>query len=273
MTQDLVVIDTGQITNIKIEEPANHIQLAREDGQWLLTTEDNIQVPTVESRVRSMISALDGLVPSRIASRDPDKWRDYQVDSTGRRVQVFQGQDKTLDLIIGRSSMQGQRTFISYVRPYLEDNVYVIENFSGSSVSANSANYRNKTVVDLTVDSIYQLQFETAGQERFSVLRTDNQWQLDEVLADSARTVEYLNELRRLTSSAFVDTGLPGTNVSPVASLTIASRGGDDVKIQLFDGAGGNQLVHSSQNPDNYFADTAVINQVFVQPAAFLPKQ
>ena len=269
LTQDLVVIDTALITNIKIEEPNRQIQFARQDGQWLLTTEENIQVPAVDSRVRSMISALNRMVPSRIASRDPDKWRDYQVDSTGRHVQVFQGQDKTLDLIIGRSSMQGQRTFVSYVRPYLEDNVYAIENFSASSISANSANYRNNTVVNITPDSVYQLVFESDRGDGFTVLKVDGGWQISDRSVDSVRMVDYLNDLRRISSSNFMDQHQPTPDAAPVTSLTIHANGAENVRIGVFDHEE-EAFLHSSQNPKNYFRDTAVINKLFVNKEAFL---
>src|SRR5690606_34597505 len=180
------------------------IQLSREGGEWSVTTEEGSRVDAENDRVRAMIASLNRLMPSRVVSRDPDKWRDYQVDSTGQRVQVFEGDHTALDLIIGRGSMEGQRTFITYVRPYGEDNVYVIENFSGSSISASSASYRNKKVLSATVDSIRQLQFDYPGEEGFTLSKVDDDWKLNDSNVDSDRTAAYLKDLRRITSSSFV---------------------------------------------------------------------
>lgn len=271
LTTDLVHIDTAQITKIEIEKPGSQIQLTREGYEWMLTTEENVQVDAEENRIRSMISSLSRLVPSRVVSRDPDKWRDYQVDSTGQRVRVYEGENQTLDLIIGRGSMQGQRTFITYVRPYLEDNVYVIENFSGSSVSANSSNYRNKEVLTTTVDSIRQLRFDYPGEQGFTLSKVDDEWKLNDADVDSAQTVDFLKELRRISSSSFVDQQHPAASATPSSSLIIRSNGEEDILLHLFDGPDGGQILHSSQNPDNYFADTAVINKVFVDRETFLP--
>ena len=270
-TTDLVDIDTAQITDIKIQKPGSGIQLSREGGEWSVTTEEGSRVDAENDRVRAMIASLNRLMPSRVVSRDPDKWRDYQVDSTGQRVQVFEGDHTALDLIIGRGSMEGQRTFITYVRPYGEDNVYVIENFSGSSISASSASYRNKKVLSATVDSIRQLQFDYPGEEGFTLSKVDDDWKLNDSEVDSARTADYLKELRRITSSSFVDQQRPAASAIPTSSMTLRSRGEEDILLRLFDGPGGSQILHSSQNPGNYFADTAVIKKVFVDREVFLP--
>lgn len=166
--------------------------------------------------------------------------------------------------------MQGQRTFITYVRPYDEDNVYVIENFSGSSVSANSANYRNKTVLTSTVDSIHQVIFNYPGDDDFTLMKTNDDWQVNGTAADSVRKADYLKELHRITSSSFVDQQRPSPNTPPTSSLTIQSNGAGDVLLELFHGAGGEQILHSSQNPENFFADTAVVNKLFVPRESFV---
>ena len=264
LTTDLVRIDTAQITKIEIEKSGSQIRVARQGGGWLLTTEENEEVSAEGNRVTNMIASLNRLVPSRVVSRDPDKWRDYQVDSTGQRVQVYEGDNITMDLLIGRGNMQGQRTFITYVRPFDEDNVYVIENFSGSSVSANSASYRNKEVLSATVDSIRQLQFDYPGEAGFTLLKEDDVWKLNDSDVDSAQTADYLKELRRITSSSFVDKQQPAASATPTSSITIRSNGSEDILLRLFEGPGGGQILHSSQNPDNYFADTAMIDKVFV---------
>jgi len=269
-TKNLVHIDTAQITDISIERPGSRIELDRQNRNWLMTTEEGAEVSALNDRVANMLSSLVRLSPSRIITHDPAKWRDYQVDSTGERIQIFEGKNKTLDLIIGRGAMQGQRTFVTYVRPYEEDNVYVVENFSGSSVSANSANYRNKNILSAVVDSIHQLIFNYPADDDFTLSRMGDHWEINGVQTDSTKTVDYLKELRRITSASFVDRQRPAVDADPLSSLTIRSHGTEDVFIQLFDGPGGGQILHSSQNPENYFVDTAVVNKVFVGEEEFL---
>ena len=176
----------------------------------------------------------------------------------------------TLDLVIGRGNMQGQQTFVTYVRPFDENNVYVIENFSGSSVSPSSANYRNKTVLTTAIDSIHMLDFDYADDSGFVLTRVDGEWLLNDSAPDSSRLEDYLEGLVRVTSSAFVDQSRPATTDQPSASLTIRAHGAEDIFLRLYGESGETQLLHSSQNPDNYFADTAVIKKVFVDRETFL---
>ena len=271
LTTNLVHIDTAQISQIHIERTGERIQLARRGNAWWLTTEEGVEVPAMGTSVRSLLSSLQRLIPSRVVSRDPSKWRDYQVDSTGRRIQIVEGENTTLDLVIGRGDMQGQQSFVTYVRPYDEDNVYVIENFSGSVVSASSANYRDKSVLTTTVDSIHMLDFDYPGDSGFTLSQVEGEWLLNDSPPDSTRVADYLKDLQRLTSSAFVDQIKPSASDAPSSSLIIRSHGSEDVLLRLFDRPDGGQILHSSQNPDNYFADTTVINQVFVDRETFFP--
>lgn len=271
LTTDLVHIDTSQISEIRITGGDDRILLTRQGNSWELTTEEGVQVRAQSDRVRSMLTSIDRLIPSRIISRDPSRWRDYQVDSTGRRIQIIEGDKMTLDLVIGRGNMQGQQTFVTYVRPYDENNVYVIENFSGSSVSPSSANYRNKTVLTTAIDSIHMLDFDYADDSEFVLTRVDGEWLLNDSAPDSSRLEDYLEGLVRVTSSAFVDQSRPATTDQPSASVTIRAHGAEDIFLRLYGESGETQLLHSSQNPDNYFADTAVIKKVFVDRERFLP--
>lgn len=271
LTTDLVHIDTSQISEIRITGGDDRILLTRQGNSWELTTEEGVQVRAQSDRVRSMLTSIDRLIPSRIISRDPSRWRDYQVDSTGRRIQIIEGDKMTLDLVIGRGNMQGQQTFVTYVRPYDENNVYVIENFSGSSVSPSSANYRNKTVLTTAIDSIHMLDFDYADDSEFVLTRVDGEWLLNDSAPDSSRLEDYLEGLVRVTSSAFVDQSRPATTDQPSASVTIRAHGAEDIFLRLYGESGEAQLLHSSQNPDNYFADTAVIKKVFVDRERFLP--
>lgn len=269
LTQDLVDIDTAQISRITIGKPGSRISFERKDGGWLMTTEDGSEVRAVKTRLASMLSSLDGMYPVRVASRDSEKWRDYQVDSTGRRVQIFEGDTKSLDIILGRGNLVGQGTYSTYVRPAEEDNVYVVENFSESSVSADSDNYRNKTILQTTPDSVWQLIFRYYDDQDFTVSKTNGDWQINGTKTDSSRTQEYLSGLRRVSSSAFVDQQQPAADAAPASSLIIQSSGSEDILIELYEEAGSQQILHSSQNPDNYFADTAVLNKLFVKAADF----
>lgn len=269
LTQDLFQVDTAQITKILIEKQGDQIQLSKAGNSWSITPNNGTEVPALSPRVHSLLDALLRISPSRIVSQRPDQWRDYQVDSTGQRVQLFQGPKKSMDLIIGRGSMQDQRTFITYVRPKDENTVYVIENFSGSSVSTNASNYRNKTVLNATVDSIQQIIFNYPNDNDFVLMRMKNEWQINGVPADSARVADYLNGLGRVTSTQFADQYPLALNNPPASSMTIQTNTSPDIIIELYRAEDGKQILHSSQNPNNNFADTAVINKLFVRSVEF----
>ncbi len=265
----LVNIDTTRISDIHISTAGDKISLSRQGNSWTLVTEKGAEVSAMGTTVRSMLSSLQRLVPSRVVSRDPTKWRDYQVDSTGRRIQILENGEVSLDLVVGRTNFQGQQTFVTYVRPYGENNVYAIENFSGSVVSASSSNYRDKSVLTTTLDSLHLLDFKYTGKPGYTLQQVDGNWWVEDNPADSTLVADYLNGLRRITSSSFEDMQQPAASTSPSSSLIIHSRGEDNIVLRVYDGTEGKKLLHSSQNPESYFSDTAVINKIFVEAERF----
>ena len=66
LTNNLVHIDTAQITNIMIERAGTRIELGRENHNWLMTTEQGAEVSVLNGRITNMLSSLTRLLPSRI---------------------------------------------------------------------------------------------------------------------------------------------------------------------------------------------------------------
>lgn len=268
LSASLIYLDTTVINRIEIEKSGQTLFLFRNGKDWMIRTDDEKEVPAVNERINSMMASLMHLQPIRIAANDPAKWRDYQVDSSGTRIRLLEGSVEKADLVIGRGGMEGQMAFYTYVRPYDQNNVYVVENFSGSSVSVDPARYRDRNILSLTPDSVHQLTFDYRDTEGFTLFRSDSVWNIDGEEADSAAVADYLKELRRITGSEFVDADHPSSGTPPDASLQI--KGSDEIWIRLYGTGSETYLLHSSQNPVNYFSDTSVIHSLFLRKEDFI---
>lgn len=268
LSASLIYLDTAAINRIEIEKQGQTLFLTRSGKEWRIRTDDEKEVPAVNDRISSMMGSLMHLVPTRIAANDPAKWRDYQVDSSGTRIRLLEGGVEKADLMIGRGGMEGQMAFYTYVRPYDQNNVYVIENFSGSSVSADATRYRDRNILSVTPDSVHQLTFDYRDEEGFTLFRSDSVWNIDGEEADSAAVADYLKELRRITGSEFADADHPSSGTAPDASLQIKS--GNEIWIRLYETGSESYLLHSSQNPVNYFSDTSAIHSLFLRKEDFM---
>lgn len=280
---EIVTIDTAKVTRILIDGRDANLELKKEQNAWKVSIGEGKYAEAQKSSVKGTLNTLLSIKPSRIAAKSPEKWKEYQVDTSGTRVQVFEGSKNTLDLIIGRfgfnqQAMQqqqmmggrgGMQQFYSYVRPYNENEVYVAENFMGMSINARSADFRNKKLLSLTTDSIASIQFNYPADSSFVLARQDDKWNVFGTTADSVSVAEYLSNIRFVNGSDFVDDVPPAALVSPAVSIKIVQNGKADVEVKAFQHPVHKWILHSSENPASYFTDEQLMERIFVGRRTF----
>lgn len=261
---ELVDIDTAQVSQILIDGKGSILELTKEGPQWKVGLGEGKYALAQNSSVKSTLNNLIGIKPSRLAAKDPAKWKEFQVDSAGTRVQVFEGDKSALDLVIGRFGVQGQRSFYTFVRLYDENEVYAADDFMGISFGTQASDYRNKRVLSLTTDSIAEVQFIYPADSSYNLTKVDDQWIVDGQVADSASLASYLSDLRYVNNSNFIDDVPAGSLISPAFTISIRQNGGPDVLIKAFQHPVHQWILNSSENPDNYFSDEALLNELFI---------
>lgn len=259
LRSELVEIDTAAVTKLRVKRGEEQVLVTKQEGAWQLELKNGRKVAATNSSMRSAFNSLTSIKPGRLAAKDESKWKDYQVDSTGTRVEVFEGEKKTLDLVIGRFSMEGQQQFSTYVRLFDEPEVYAAPNFMGASLTATTASYRNQQLARFNRDSVYQVTFNYPDSS-FSLNKVDGKWLLNNAPADSANTAKYLQSIGYLTSRNFADDFTPVG--SPLLGVTFQLNGGEPLNLHGFKPDGG-LVVTSSANPEEYFRDQALGDKVF----------
>lgn len=284
---ELVEIDTAKVSKVLIEANGETLELLKENNAWKVSIGNGKYAAAQGSNIKSTINALLTIKPSRIAAKNPEKWKEYQVDSAGTRVQVFEGSKNTLDLVVGRfgfdqKSMQqaqqqqqmggrgGMPQFYTYVRLGNENEVYVADNFMGMSLNTDASGFRNKEVLSLTTDNITEIQFIYPADSSFVLNKMDSTWSVLGSQTDSAATASYLNDIRNLSNSNFVDDVSPSALVSPTMSMNIKQSGKADILVKAFQHPVHNWIVNSSANPESYFTDEALVSTLFVGNSTLL---
>lgn len=277
---EIVEIDTAKISKLVIEANGEQLELIKENDAWKVSIGDGKYAGAQKSNIKSTINSLLSIKPSRIAAKNPEKWKDYQVDSAGTRVKVFEGSKNTLDLVIGRfgfdqKAMQqaqqqqmggrgGMPQFYTYVRLGNEEEVYVADNFMGMSINTDAGGFRNKEVLSLTTGNITEIQFNYPADSSFVLNKIDSVWSVFGSQADSTATATYLNDIRFLNNSNFVDDVPPTALISPTVSMNIKQKGKADILVRAFQHPAHKWIVNSSANPDSYFADEELVSKLFV---------
>jgi hypothetical protein len=278
---EIVEIDTAKVSKVIIGAKGEQLELLKENNAWKVSIGEGKYAKAQLSSVKSTLNSLLTIKPARIAAKNPDKWKDYQVDSAGTRVQVFEGGKNTLDLVIGRfgfdqQAMQQQQQqqqqmggrampkFFTYVRLENEEEVYVADGFMSMSVNTDASGFRNKELLSLTTDAISEIQFNYPADSGFVLNKIDSVWSVFGNQADSAATAGYLSDIRNLTNSNFVDDVPPTALVSPTVSMNIKQNGKADIMVRAFQHPVHAWIINSSENPASYFADETLVNKLFV---------
>jgi hypothetical protein len=262
--EELVVIDTSNVNRLVITKSGESFEVSRDDDRWMVTIPGSKKVDATSSSVNNALASLLRIKPDRIATRDPGKWVDYQVDSAGTRVQVYENNENVLDMILGRFGVHGQQQFHTFVRLTEDDEVYAANNFMGISFPSEPNGFRNSRFLQITSDSITHITFNYPSDSAFILNKNENEWYMGNVQADSAEVASYLSGLRYLNASDFVDDVEPAALINPTLSVQIkASNLTEDVSLEAYSHPVYGYILHSSYNPKAYFTDDNLFEKVF----------
>lgn len=259
---ELVEIDTAKVSKITVEAPGNKkVQLDKVKGEWELTLDNGKKVVASATAVDNALYALLSVKPSRMATKSEAKWKDYQVDSAGTRVNVYEGVDKTLDLIIGRFGMEGQRAYHTFVRLFEDKEVYVAKDFMGFSVSSDASAYRDQVLARIKKDSVSTITFNYPSDSSYRLERIEGAWLANGNPADSVTVETYLGGLGYVNGKEFMDEENELT--VPVMSATVDMNNGQTILFDAYQKEG-EWVFHSSDNENGYFKDEAILKKVFI---------
>lgn len=255
---ELVTIDTAKVTQVIVESPTETTEVNKVGPSAWNVALTNGTKPARTSVVSNLFTSLEGIKPSRLVARSSDKWKDYAVDSTGTRVKIYEGSKLSLDLIIGRFGVEGQRNFHTYVRLAEDDDVYLAKDFMGISLAKSANDFRNSDILRLTRDSLVQVSFNYPDSA-FSLINIGNNWVSDQFQADSTKVAQYISGLSFVTSKNFVD----GEGLStPALNVTFGFSNQPEIQISAYQ-KGEGWVLQSSENNSEYFDDLAAFDKIF----------
>lgn len=261
---ELVAIDTANVTKIIVSSATESTEVTKENNAWSVTLSDGSDKPAVASVVTNLLSSLESIKPTRIVARSENKWKDFSVDSTGTRIKVYEGNNNTLDLIIGRFGVENQRQFYTHVRLADERDVYIANDFMGISVAKSANEFRNGNLFRLAQDSLTQIAFNYPDSA-FTLYKEGNRWTSSQLESDSTNVANYIQGLSFVNSKNFVS----GMGLStPELNVTFSFSNRPEVQISAYRQTG-NWVLQSSENVDEYFTDVAIFEKVFKGIAAF----
>jgi len=252
---DIINIDTSKVTAISIyPRTTNHkeVRIYKVGNEnWKVKLNNNQTANVPESKVKNLLDMLIRVKPTRVAAQDKSKWSEFKVDTAGTRVKVFEGNDNTLDLIVGKFSFQQPRQMNTFVRLNGEDEVYETEGFLDMAFNQKPDYFRNNTLVNDNTENWKKLTF-TYPDSSFEMVKDSIYWTINGNKTDSAKTAGYLRTLSHLSSSSFIDNPSDAALGKAKYTLTIASTSLGGIVITAYGDTSGT-IITSTENDGTYF--------------------
>ncbi len=289
LRRDLVAIDTAKVTAIHLfpqAERGAELVFTKGERGWRIR-KDSLEAPVEKSTVRRLLEAVTAIRPQQLVAVGEEKWAEYHVnDSLATRVQVMQGKKTVADLYIGKFTVErpaGNNPYAyggrnvsgkSYVRAAGDEAVYAVEGFLPMTFNQDFEAWRNHRFVELTRYDLRKLTFTYPADSGF-VLHNDStgwHWMLDSEQPDSAAVADYLNAISYKRYSRFADDFQPSGEAQ--WSITIEQKNSKPTVLKAYTDKKYHLVLHSSQNPDTYFADrdSSIFRTFFVPRGHFVKK-
>lgn len=252
---ELVNIDTSAVSQIIIYPKklnGDDVRIFSENDDWKVELEDGKTAPVHQTKIDEILRQLTEIKPERLAARGEASWSEFEVDSGATRVEVYEGSNKTLDLVIGKFTFQQPRTMKSYVRLAEDTDVYEVNAFLGMTFNQDANGFREQTVIQDSHSDWKNIVYSYPADSSYQLINVDDKWQLSGGgVLDSAKTATMLRQISNTRGSEFVDIE-EETLPLPGYKLTIVKE--DDSQIEVYGyEADDKVIINSSQNPDAYF--------------------
>lgn len=274
-SDEFVKIDSSLVTGIYIYpkvEKGKEIKIIKNGNRWDLQN-DKIKTAADSNAVNNLLSMFSNMKSLSLAGQDKSTWNDLQVgDTSGTKIKIVTGV-KTYTMVVGKFGYNpAARNGLTYIRHADAEAVYSVSGFLSFTVNQGFSNWRIKTFINGNKDNWTSLTFSYPADSSFMLSKSGNDWLLNGEMADSAKTMQYLNGLANMQGSGFIDSYSPSS--TPVYTLTI--NGNNQLSpitvvaypsdsIQKF-------ILHSSLNADGYLSEGQghLMDRLFVGKGNFL---
>jgi len=288
---ELVAIDMDKATKVVIKSNKSDqpLELNKDGEQWMVTLKDGTKVQAMDNTVESTFKELEGIKTSQVAAKSADKWAEYKVDDQGTNVEVYEGANKVLDIILGKFDIdpqslqqqggqfggQSQPKFTSYVRLQGENEVFAVKGFYEGLNSQTADNYRDKAMFKANRADIAKINFNYTDSA-YQLVLADSLWTINGSAVDSTQAAQYLNTVSTISGSKFV--GQPGSN--SIANIVVETKSGQSTTFNAYtlpasapaegeEKKGPEYVVSSDALVNSYFEGSSVFGRLFVGKGKF----
>ncbi|MDR8392822.1 DUF4340 domain-containing protein [Aliifodinibius sp. S!AR15-10] len=233
----LVEVDQARVNRIVIEAPTQNrtLTLKKEGSSWQVTGKSTEEgYPADSTSIIRAIEQLNDLSVQAVATRNPQKYTRFKVDSTGTTVSLYNNENLLSSIIIGAPQIISRQQYNNYVRPVDDEAVYSVEGLLSSTYGKDLEGWRDKAVWDLDDSQISRIDFLFPADSSYSIQRAgDNEWVSDGDTLSASSVSRVTSRLSSLSASGFVEGVSPSSFGTELYAIQLQLEDGTQKTLRL----------------------------------------
>lgn len=253
--KSIISIDTSKVTAIEIyPRITNHkaVKIIKQGNSWVLDLANNQTALVPISKVKSILSQILSIKPESVASMDRNEWKDFNVDTSGTLVKVYEGSNNSLSFVIGKFIYKQPQSMSSYIRVNNDKDVYLTNGFLDLTFNHTADYFRDNTVINDDYENWNKLTFSYPADSSFQLIRKNNLWTINGKPTDSTSTIKYLQSISNLSQYFYVNNPSNLQLGKAKYVLTIQSSALGVINVSAYS-TNNKLIINSSQNSSSYF--------------------
>lgn len=224
--------DSTKIVTIEISNIKDTLRLSKKNDEWMLVY--TFEYPTNEYQINNIFSKVLNITTSNLPiSESESSYDTYKVNnSQGTWIRFFDENNNVLDeAIIGKSSSSSSTP----ARRPDDNKIYKLENNINYIITANSDNWREKTILEIEEYNISKISI-LSELNAYELTPSDSLWNyVDDkstlgVDFNNKTLLDILSTLSKLTVNGFIDNKFEDYKEKLISPDL-------EIGIELFDGS------------------------------------
>ena len=261
----LLPIEANKISRLELIAKKEDFEFGRNKDEWQIVRPKPLRADAarVDEFVRTLENAKMDLSPSDDAKAAAAAF------ASGSPIATV----KVTDASATQELQLRKKKDDYYAKSSAVEGVYKVTSVLGQQLDKSLDDFRNKKLFDFGFSDPNKIEMHDASKA-YLLTRTGEEWSSNGKKMDGNTVTAFLDKLRDLSASDFVDTGF----TSPTVDVTVTSNDGQRVEKVLLAKSGNKYIAKREKEPALYEIDSQSVNQLQktageLKPAAESNKQ
>jgi Domain of unknown function (DUF4340) len=245
----LLPIEANKISRLELIAKKEDFEFGRNKDEWQIVKPKPLRADAarVDELVRTLENAKMDLNPSDDAKAAAAAF------ASGSPIATV----KVTDASATQELQLRKKKDDYYAKSSAVEGVYKVTSVLGQQLDKSLDDFRNKKLFDFGFSDPNKIEMHDASKA-YLLTRTGEEWSSNGKKMDGNTVTAFLDKLRDLSASNFVDTGF----TSPTVDVTVTSNDGQRVEKVLLAKSGNKYIAKRENEPALYEIDSQSVNQL-----------